>query len=870
MSSEIKGKKNSHRPKNPSEGEFRIVAIGTSAGGLETLELFFRNVPDNCGLAFIIIQHLDPNHKCLLAEILSSFTNMDVFEVQNKMKIFKNTIYVIPPNKYMAIKNSELLLSKPKEIRGLRLPVDYFFRSLATDQKDNSVGIILSGMGSDGSLGVKAIKENNGIVLVQSPETAKFDSMPRNAIQAVMADIISSPEELPKDLLKYLSFSPFGRVNSELNERIKNYLKEIIDLLYEKTGHDFSHYKKNTLFRRIERRISILHIDKLEAYLDYLKKNTSELEILFKELLIGVTRFFRDIEVWNFLVDYVIPEVFKKSVNGTVLRAWVPACSTGEEAYSLAIAFSEVKKRMASKKNIQLQIFSTDLDSEAINFARKGVFNASILSDVSGQRLDTFFTFKDDNYHIKQEIREMIVFAVHDIVKDPPFSNLDIVTCRNMLIYMEPFLQNKIFSIFNYSLKPGCFLILGKSESLRTSKNGFTEINSKLKIFKNISSENIHDLPGFRHIENSYKSALIIPMTTKNNFENIQTIAEQILIQHYSPASVMVDQKGNIIYITGRTGKYLEPIAGKANWNINLMAREGLRSILPGAFRKAKKDFKPIILPNVKFDTGAGFQNIEITVQQIESPESVQGMFMVIFKEYPFVEDYKNKVLDKGNSKANSQRIAELEYDLKLSLDELKIFREEMQTSEEEMKSIYEELQSTNEELQSSNEELTTSKEEMQSLNEELQTVNMELQNKVAEYMHTKDDMNNLLNSIEVATLFLDKKLKIRKYTDKMTGIFKLRHIDIGRPFDEVVSDLQYPEIVNHAKQVIKTLISMEIPVATNDDRWFNIRIMPYRTVDDRIDGLVITFTDISVAKKLELELEKANRLLKFDKGEKK
>ena len=833
---------------------FPIVGIGASAGGLEALEQFFQNVPENAGIAFVVIQHLDPNHVGIMPELLQRITQMKVLQATDRLKVRPNFVYVIPPNKSLSLFNGLLHLFDPVETRGLRLPIDFFFRSLADDCQEKSIGIILSGMGSDGTLGLKAIKEKNGVVLVQRPDTAKFDAMPRNAIDAVIVDIIAPATELPAKLISFLKISPEAKLLPEMEVKIKSNIDKIIILIRDQTGHDFSFYKKTTLFRRIERRKNVHEIDKISYYVRFLQENPHEIEILFKELLIGVTSFFRDMPVWEMLKEEVLPGIFDKLPDGHMVRAWVPGCSTGEEAYSLAIVFKEAIEKINKRKNISIQIFATDLDTDAIEKARKGYFHRNILADVSPGRINRFFTIEGDGYRINSSIRELIVFAPQNVIKDPPFTKLDLVTCRNMLIYMETELQKKLISLFNYSLNPGGIMILGTAETIGIQNDGFIDLDAKLKIYKRSSVLSLSEFIDFPSSFRQTKTILPEKMETTKTVENIQLIADQILLQRFSPASVLVNSKGDIVYITGRTGRYLEPVAGKANWNIYAMAREGLRTELPGAFRKAMQNFDPVLLYNIKIGTNGGTQMVDVTVQRIENPESVRGMIMVVFSDVASILQ-NDSIKNKSGRLSTNVRQKELEIALQRSNEEIQSIKEEMQTSQEELKSTNEELQSTNEELQSTNEELTTSKEEMQSLNEELQTVNIELQSKVSDFIKANDDMKNLLNSTEVATLFLDKELNIRRYTDPVTNIFKLRANDIGRPFTDLVSNLKYPDIGLHAKQVLKSLITVETAITTYDNRWFNIRIIPYRTTDDRIDGLVMTFGDITAFKKMEAEL---------------
>jgi two-component system CheB/CheR fusion protein len=846
---------------NVADQKFPIVGIGASAGGLESFELFFKNLPIDTGMAFVIIQHLDPTHEGILPELIQRKTGMKVLQIIDQLKVRANHVYVIPPNKSLSILNGVLHLFEPKESRGLRLPIDIFLRSLAADSKENSVGIILSGMGSDGCLGIRSIKEQNGLVMVQEPSSAKFDSMPSNAIRAVAVDIVAPVEQLPAKLIKFLKFFPVNK--TEIEAINKSSIEKIVILLRDQSGHDFSMYKKSTLMRRIERRKGIHGIENIEIYVDFLQKNPKEVELLFNELLIGVTSFFRDPEVWEKLKSEIFPEYIKTLPDNYVLRAWVTACSTGEEAYSLAILFKEVVNEMRNNRGLSLQIFASDLDIHAIKKARKGLFSNNIVADVSAERINHNFRSEVAGFHVNTDIREMVVFAPHDLIKDPPFTKLDILTCRNMLIYMEPPLQKKLMALFNYSLNPGGIMLLGMSETLGQENTSFEVIDSTLKIFKKTRTSKVSKLGDFPSAFSKGEKKSTVTNPTPKMTENIQTLADQILLQRFAPASVMVNEDGDIIYITGRTGKYLEPVAGKANWNVHAMAREGLRNALPGAFRKAKKTFDPVVLSRVKIGNDDSFIFADVTVQRIEGPAEVKGMIIIVFNKLPTLKESDTSDL-KSNIQFGNDDLKELEAELKQSNIDLQITREEMQTSQEELKSSNEELQSTNEELQSTNEELTTSKEEMQSLNEELQTINAELQSKLIDFEMANNDMKNLLNSTDIATLFLDMDLNIRRFTEPVYKLFKLRTSDVGRPFTDLVSELEYPELKSHALEVIKNLSSIQTKVTTKDDKWFYVKIMPYRTLDDHIDGLVITFTDITLAKKAEETLNYENRYLRL------
>jgi len=839
---------------------FPIVGIGASAGGLEAFEQFLSHVPENSGMAYIVIQHLDPTQKGMLPELLQRITKMKVFQVKDRTVVKPNCVYVIPPNKSMSILKGVLHLFNPIEERGLRLPIDFFLHSLAEDRQEKSVGVILSGMGSDGSAGIRAIKEKSGIAMVQSPATAKFDSMPRNAIDSTPVDLVAPASELPEKLCAFFKHLPIIKSGLDIETQDQSALNKINTLLRAHTGNDFSLYKKNTMYRRIERRMSVHKIDKIAPYVSFLQENPKEVGILFKELMIGVTSFFRDTVVWEKLKETIIPTIIEKVQAGEILRAWVPGCSTGEEAYSLAIVFKEALERVHPHGGISLQIFATDLDNDAIETARKGLFPANIATDVSSDRLDRFFNKTEDGYRINTEIREMIVFAQHNIIMHPPFTKIDILSCRNLLIYMDTELQKKLFTLFYYSIKPEGIMILGGSESLGTQSRLFSPIDAKLKIYKRPDSSMKHDLLNFPSSFSRSEPSDMEKQEPVKSSQSIEMLANQLLLQYFSPPGVLVNENGDIIYISGRTGKYLEPAVGKANLNIFAMLREGLRNEFPMAFHKAIQTKEKVVLHNIRVGTNGGTKIVNVTFQWIDKPEPLNGMVMIIFSDVPEIAGSRAKA-KKGNKTSENVKQSELEEELQRMHDEMQSALEEMQTSQEELKSANEELQSTNEELQSTNEELTSSKEEMQSLNEELQTVNVELQSKVDDFSRVKNDMKNLLNSTDIATLFLDKELNIRRYTNQATKIFKLIKSDIGRPFTDQVSELIYPELAADAMEVLKTLTFIKKQIPTNDGRWFSIRIMPYRTFDDRIDGLVITFFNISDIKQLESELHETEQM---------
>ncbi len=842
---------NKKKTDSQADVSFPIIGIGASAGGLEALELFLKNIPEDSNMAFVIVQHLDPTRKDMMVELLQRVTTLQVIQVTEQTLVRPNCIYIIPPNKDMSIFHGTLQLFEPAAPRGLRLPIDLFFHSLADDQQERSIGVILSGMGIDGTLGLGAIKERGGAGFVQEPTSAKFDSMPISAIEAGLADVTAPVEELPARIYAYLQHKPtFDSSEPILADKTQASFDKVMILLRSTTGHDFSLYKKTTIHRRLERRMGIHQIDKMSTYVRFLQENPQELELLYKELLIGVTNFFRDPEVWEQLQSEAITELLTNNAN-PFLRAWVPGCATGEEAYTLAIAFKEMMEQIKPTQDITLQIFATDLSPEAISKAREAIYPASISADVSPELLSKYFVQVADGFQVTKPIREMVIFAQQNLIMDPPFTKLDILSCRNLLIYLTPELQRKVIPLLHYSLNPGGFLLLGTAETVGSFINLFEPLKGKSRIYRRLEPS-----VQTESVEFPTSRILTLPPPSLKPVANLQSLADQLVLKHYAPASILVNCKGDILYTSGRTGKYLEPAAGKANWNIFAMLREGLSYALNNAFQKAVQKNETVTVKNAVVKINGGTQTVNIIVRPLEEPEPLNRMLLIVFTEV--IISNKEKLKDKiRHEDVHSDQVSNLQQELSQAHAEIKNTREEMQASQEKLSSTNEELQSTNEELQSTNEELTTSKEEMQSLNEELQTVNHELQAKVNELSQINNDMKNLLESTEIATLFLDNTLRIRRFTAKTVKIIKLIPVDAGRLITDIVSDLNYHELEEDAREVLRTLSSSEKSVSTNDGRWFTVKIMPYRTLEDKIDGLVITFIDITTSKKLEAELRK-------------
>ncbi|MDD5295684.1 MAG: chemotaxis protein CheB [Rhodocyclaceae bacterium] len=835
-----------------AEAPLPIVGIGASAGGLEALEQFFRGVPAHSGLAFVVVQHLDPNHKGILPELLQRATPMEVSQAKNRMPVKRDCVYVIPPNKDMSILNGVLHLFDLATPRGLHLPIDFFLRSLASDRQHLAVGVILSGMGSDGTLGLRAIKEKAGLALAQEPASAKFDAMPRSAMDAGLADIVAAPQDMPARVLAWLRQTPgLGRSEPELEGKSLSALEKVVILLRIQTGHDFSEYKRSTLYRRVERRMGIHQIERIADYVRFLRENPQEVELLFKELLIGVTSFFRDPEAWAYLGQVALPALMARRAPGTLMRAWVPACSTGEEAYSLAIAFKEALEKMRPQARLSLQIYATDLDAGAIDTARQGYYPPNIEQDVSPERLSRYFVADERGYRVGKEIREMLIFAPQNIIMDPPFTKLDFLSCRNLLIYLEADLQKKLLPLFHYSLNPDGILFLGSAETIGNATDLFAPLEAKARLYTRLSNT-----LSTRAVEFPTRQFQAAPSRGEESrpappAANLQTQADQFLLRRISPAAVLANGNGDIVYINGRTGKYLEAASGKANWNIYAMAREGLRHELAGAFQRVTREKGAVSVEGVRIE-GNGGSLVNLRLEMIEEAGSLQGLVMIVFMDAAAPPTGKPV-----RRRLPADRDNDLALELQRAHEQLQTVREEMQSSQEELKSANEELQSTNEELQSTNEELTTSKEEMQSLNEELQTVNAELQSKVDDLSRASNDMKNLLDSTDIATVFLDGRLHVRRFTSAATRIVKLIPSDVGRPLSDIVTDLDYPGLQADAQEVLRTLMYSSKDIAARDGRHFTVRIMPYRTTENMIDGVVITFMDISTAKRLEAELRR-------------
>jgi two-component system, chemotaxis family, CheB/CheR fusion protein len=894
----------------PHSRGFPIVGMGASAGGLAAFEAFFSGMPADTdpGMAFVLVQHLAPDHESILAALVQRYTRMKVFEVVDGMAVQVNCAYIIPPNRDMAFLNGTLQLLQPAAPRGHRLPIDFLFRSLAADLQERAIGIVLSGTGSDGTLGVRAIKGGGGMVMAQHPASCEFDGMPRSALATGLVDYELSPGEMPAQLIAYVH-QAFGKPSLEGNAPVsapqtENALKKIFVLVRAQTGHDFSQYKPSTIYRRIERRMAVHQIELIEGYVKYLQQTPVEVEALFRDFLIGVTNFFRDPDAFDMLAEQAIPKLFDSKPAGSVIRVWVAGCSTGEEAYSIAMLLQEQLALL--KSQAKLQVFASDIDSHAIATARAARYPASIAVDVAPERLARFFTLEPDGsaYRVHKRIRDLLVFSEHDVIKDPPFSKLDLVSCRNLLIYMGAELQKKLISLFHYALAPGGMLFLGTSETVGEFAELFSVVDRKSKLYRRKedfqgakraalgrflaqapSTPAYAAAPDMRAQMGGGTSAGVMRLS-------LRELTEQALLLQVAPVAALVNKHGDVLYLHGRTGMYLEPAPGDAGINnILKMARQGLKRELTTALHQAATLQERIRMAGLLVKTNGHFTPVNLTVCPVvlareerpvvgraASPEAALAstlespLYIVILEEAPAHDAHPLRPAPQAgepqpanpSADANAQ-ILELTEELRAKEEHLHAANEELETSNEELKSSNEEMQSVNEELQSTNEELETSKEELQSINEELSTVNSELQMKVHDLSRANNDMNNLLAGTGIGTVFIDYSLRILRFTPSATIIINLIQSDVGRPVNHIVSNLvDYDNLVDDTQAVLKTLQPKEVTVQTKLGKYYTMRILPYRTLENVIEGAVITFVEISEMVHAREALHKANELLRL------
>lgn len=827
-----------------------IVGVGASAGGQAPLAAFLGACPRGAGLACVVVQHLGADHVGSPVAMLQPHTALTVQEASDGLRPRADHVYVLRPGTEVRLEGGRLRVAPPQG--GDRShPIDVLLHSLALELGPAAAGVILSGLGSDGAQGLRSIAAVGGRALVQQPDTAAFDAMPRNAAAAAgPASGLAPPEALARLLLQPLApeGTPTAHDAPPAEGEPTDELAAIVAHLATVTGHDFGAYKSSSVQRRIERRLAVHGLTSLSAYRRLLTESAQEAALLQKELFIGVTAFFRDPAVWQAAAEAALPALLQRAAQRPQrrLRGWVVGCSTGEEAYTLAMLLVEQMERDALSREVEVQIFATDANADAVEFARRGLYPDSALAPLTPQRRARFFVAEGGGWRVSKSLREKVLFARHDLIRDAPFSRLDLVSCRNLLIYLRASMQEKVLRLFHYVLQPEGRLVLGHSETVGRAEGLFEPLDPKSRIYRRIDVPGTRASPSFP-IPADARPALRTPESPAVSERetpvgpSLQTLAERLILDEVSPPAVIVDATGDILYVSGRTGSFLEPAAGRANWNVHAMAREGLRVALSAGMRQALDEGKPVLRRGLKVEFHGAEMEVELTVRPLQWAGH-GPLQLIIFRELP------------PAPKRRRHRAARDE-ELQRAVEEAQALREEMRSSQEELQSTNEELQSTNEELQSTNEELTTSKEEMQAMNEELQTVNSELMSKIEDLAQAQSDLRNLLNSTQIATLFLDAAMNVRRFTEQAKKVINLREGDVGRPLTDLTTTLEYPELIEDVTQVLRTLEFNERSIRTLDGRWYSVRVMPYRTAENVIDGSVLTFVDITPVKTLEAQL---------------
>jgi two-component system CheB/CheR fusion protein len=838
--------------------------MGASAGGLEAFQKFFAHMPPDSGMAFVLVQHLDPRHATLMPELLAKCTRMQVQQVRDRTRMAPDNVYVIPPDRTLTIESGVVRAKKPVDSLGRYTPIDTLFRSLAADQGQNAVCILFSGSGTDGTLGLRSVKEHGGMTMAQSPETAHHDSMVRSAIATGMVDHVMPPQELPDKLVefaRYLRELHSGNRAGATLEEANGELARICELLRRRTSHDFTRYKRGTLTRRIQRRMLVLQAPTVAAYLELLRRNPDELDQLFKDLLIGVTHFFRDPDAFKVLARLAVPEILQQEDGSEgSIRVWIPGCATGEEAYSVAILFREAMTGVNARRKVQ--IFAGDIDDEALEFARQGRYPEGIAQHVDAIRLKRFFIRQGHGYMVSRELREMCNFSRHNLIRDPPFSRLHLLVCRNVLIYLQGDLQHHLASVFHYALRPGGFLFLGPSEGVLGPPELFATVDKKHRIFKRSQTlvRTPLALPAPPRAASQRPLASEVPgLAQTGEKSSLIEILERILLENYSPAWVVINARGEALYFSPRTGRFLEHPAGAPSVDLVEMARRALRIPLRTAIHQALKSGKPVTHDGISVAANGDVQKINLIVRPMNELAGQPDLFMVVFQEISPVQSREQAEADGVSLHTPDHLTQQLESELRSTKDHLRASIEELETSNEELKSSNEELQSSNEELQSTNEELQTSKEELQSVNEELETINSELSRKVEELDTAHSDLQNLFQSTQIPTLFLAADLRIKRFTQAATSVFRLIDGDVGRPVTDITPRFEDGGLVGAIQDVLRSQKTRERRVRLADgSATFVVRVLPYRRVDGAIDGVVLTFLDVT---QLDRALEQRARL---------
>ena len=845
-----------------------IVGIGASAGGLDAFRAFFSKIPNNTGMAFVLLPHLDPSHHSLMAPLLASKINIPVIEAKDDMFVEADHVYMLPPSKEITITDLHLQLNEITHPRQQWTAIEHFFSSLAKDQAERSVAIILSGTGSHGTLSFRDIKLAGGMILAQDPSTTQHNQMPKSAINTGLVDIILAPEDMPAILMEYASHPYIEQTTNAITEEILQNMYRILAYLRTRIKYDFSGYRKNMLLRRIQRRMCVNQTDNLDAYYDFLKANPEEAIALNKDLLIGVTAFFRDKDAFQILIEEVIPELVSSCTEENPIRIWVPACASGEEVYTITMLIFEAFEQ--AKKPVMVQVFASDIDDESLKIAREGVYPKSIENDISAERLARFFELTvNATYQVKKPLRETIIFATQNLISDTPFSRLDLISCRNLFIYLQPELQHNVLNTFHFSLKPGAVLMLGPSESLGKNKSQFEILSKKWRIFKSIKATNklSVNFPIERH------SQLRFPTKSFHKTMNYQTtppsrfaeLVNRDLLEEYAPAAVLINRVYEILHFQGPTVNFLEFPKGMPTHDLITLLREGLRARIRSAVDYVLKENQPIVDLEAKVKRNGHYLPCTLTVRPVFDPKLPSDLLLITFEEKTGTASKKVIPSTTPNlTKIDSGIVEQLEYELNATREDLHSTVEELESSNEELKASNEEVMSMNEELQSANEELETSKEELQSMNEELNTVNSELHCKVEELEKSYDDTQNLLSSTDIATLFLDRKLQIRLFNPAIGQLLNLRETDIGRSISDFSAKVANSDLLIDARLVLDKLSPIEKDVWSLGDaqqsRCYLRRIVPYRTVDDHINGVVITFVEITKRYQQEVLLEQRVR----------
>jgi two-component system CheB/CheR fusion protein len=836
-----------------------VVGMGASAGGLDAFKKFFSAMPADSGVAFVLIPHLDPTHESLMVELLARQTTMPVVEAKEGMRVEANHVYIIPPNKYMTMSGGALRLTGPVDRRGFQTPIDLFLRSLADDQQERAICIILSGTGGHGALGLKAVKAAGGMSMVQDPKSAEYDHMPSSAVATGLADYVLPPEKMPEALVKYVQHYYINEGEAGATTLLTtDHLPQVVALLRTRTKYDFSCYRKKMLMRRVDRRMGLSQIADLPSYLTVLRENPQEVKRLARDLLISVTSFFRDSEAFRALETQVLENLARTKDPDQPIRVWVPGCATGEEPYSIAMLLLE--HLSAAKKNCPLQVFATDLDEEALEVARNGVYPESIVADVSPERLRRFFIRKyEHTLQVNKQLREAVIFAVQNPISDPPFSKLDLISCRNLLIYLEPEVQRKILALLHFALNDGGYLFLGPSETIGRQVDQFATVNKEWRIFQRIGPSRPErvDFPAgprgkLRDADGPH------PIPPAKRPVDFAELAQQFLLDTYAPAAVLINRLNQVFYFSGPTMRFLDQPTGEPTQDLMLLARDGLRTKLRAAIRKGLNENQPVSEKGIRMKRNGDEVSVTIHVRPLLTPRYPDGLLLVTFED----ELTPAPSLPAGHEPADDSLIRQLEYELHAMREDLQSTVEELESSNEELKASNEEIMSMNEELQSANEELETSKEELQSLNEELNTVNSQLHDKVEELETANNDMSNLLNSADVGTIFLDTDFRIKRFTPAATRYFKLVGTDIGRSITDIASRFSDPDLLSDCQRVIQDLAAVEKEVAADQDRLCLRRVALYRTLENRIEGVVVSFVDISSRKRMEEELRQLNEEL--------